>query len=60
MITSTDILNAGILIVDDNDANVALLEQMLRGAGYVSIAATNNPREVMRTAPAAPLFPHPA
>ncbi len=46
MITASDILKAGILIVDDNDANVALLEQMLRGAGYVSVASTRNPREV--------------
>jgi signal transduction histidine kinase len=46
MITTSDILKAGILIVDDNDANVALLEQMLRGAGYVAISSTRNPREV--------------
>ena len=41
-----DIHKAGILIVDDQDANVSLLKQMLRGAGYVSIASTRNPREV--------------
>src|ERR1700680_3797441 len=46
MISSSDILNARILIVDDNDANVSLLEEMLRGAGYASIASTSNPREV--------------
>ncbi len=46
MIRSSDILKAGILIVDDQEANVSLLEQMLRGAGYVSIASTRNPREV--------------
>jgi signal transduction histidine kinase len=46
MITTSDILKAGILIVDDNDANVALLEQMLRGAGYVAITSTRNPHEV--------------
>jgi len=28
-------LEAGILIVDDQEANIALLEQMLREAGYV-------------------------
>ena len=46
MIRSSDILKAGILIVDDQEANVFLLEKMLRGAGYVSIASTRNPREV--------------
>ena len=46
MIRSADILKAGILIVDDQEANVSLLEKMLRGAGYVSIASTRNPREV--------------
>jgi signal transduction histidine kinase len=46
MINSSDILKAGILIVDDQEANVSLLEQMLRGAGYVSVSSTRNPREV--------------
>ncbi len=46
MISSADILNGGILIVDDREANVALLERMLRGAGYVSITSTRNPHEV--------------
>jgi adenylate cyclase len=46
MITSSDILKASILIVDDQEANVSLLEQMLRGAGYVSIASTRDPHEV--------------
>ena len=46
MISSSDILEASILIVDDQEANVSLLEQMLRGAGYVSVASTMDPREV--------------
>ena len=46
MISSSDILKASILIVDDQEANVSLLEQMLRGAGYVSIASTRDPHEV--------------
>src|ERR1035441_4875084 len=46
MIISSDILKASILIVDDQDANVTLLEQMLRGAGYDSIASTRDPHEV--------------
>jgi putative two-component system response regulator len=44
--TPSDILQAGILIVDDHDVNVVLLERMLRGAGYVSVASTCDPQEV--------------
>src|SRR3990172_5576682 len=43
---SLDILNASILIVDDQEANVRLLEQMLRDAGYACISSTMNPHEV--------------
>jgi len=46
MISPADMLQARILIVDDQDANVALLEQTLRSAGYVSIASTRNSHEV--------------
>src|ERR1035437_9718622 len=46
MVSSSDILNAKVLIVDDQEANVLLIERMLRGAGYVSIASTRDPREV--------------
>jgi signal transduction histidine kinase len=46
MISSADILKASILIVDDQDANVLLLEEMLTGAGYVSVTSTRNPHEV--------------
>ncbi len=46
MIGSTDILQAGILIVDDQQANVSLLEQMLAGAGYGTVTSTRDPREV--------------
>ncbi|HEV8263184.1 MAG TPA: response regulator [Burkholderiales bacterium] len=45
-IAESDILNASILIVDDQEANVSLLEQLLREAGYACIASTMNPREV--------------
>ena len=41
-----DILNASILIVDDQDANVRLLEQLLGDAGYACVASTMNPQEV--------------
>lgn len=46
MISSSDILHGEILIVDDQEANVLLLERMLRGAGYVSITSTMDPGEV--------------
>src|SRR5687768_11441270 len=46
MISSSDILQARILIVDDQQANVALLEQMLLGAGYLSVASTTDAHEV--------------
>jgi len=40
------LLNARILVVDDQPANVALLEQTLREAGYLHVDSTMNPREV--------------
>jgi two-component system, cell cycle response regulator len=46
MVTTTDILNASILIVDDLEANVQLLEQMLRNAGYSRITSTRDPHAV--------------
>jgi PAS domain S-box-containing protein len=45
-IPEPDILNAKILIVDDQDANVSLLQQMLHDAGYKRVASTMNPQEV--------------
>lgn len=46
MISSLDILQAKILVVDDKDANVRLIEGMLRVAGYTSVHSTTNPNEV--------------
>src|SRR3984957_12034680 len=46
MVSPADILNAGILVVDDQQANVSLLEGMLRIAGYTSVNSTTNPNEV--------------
>jgi adenylate cyclase len=46
MISSSDIHHGKVLIVDDQEVNVLLLEQMLRGAGYVCIASTMDPCEV--------------
>jgi len=40
------ILAARILIVDDQEANVALLEELLAEAGYSGVSSTRNPREV--------------
>ncbi len=46
MITSTEILTAKILVVDDKEANVELIRGILRVAGYTSVHSTNDPREV--------------
>src|SRR6202789_1105764 len=46
MVSSTDILNAKILVVDDQEANVRLLEGMLRVAGYTSVESTTDPSAV--------------
>jgi PAS domain S-box-containing protein len=46
MIAATDILQAHILIVDDQEANVQLLEQMLQGAGYTAVSSTRQPQAV--------------
>jgi CheY-like chemotaxis protein len=37
MVTQAEILSAGILVVDDLEANVRLLEGMLRVAGYTAV-----------------------
>lgn len=46
MISVADILNARILIVDDQEANVLLLEQMLREVGYQCVTTTMDPHAV--------------
>ena len=46
MLHASEILNASILVVDDQEANVMLLEQMLRNEGYTNITTTQLPREV--------------
>jgi diguanylate cyclase (GGDEF)-like protein len=46
VVSASDILNASILIVDDLEADVRLLEGILCGAGYASIAFTTDPHEV--------------
>jgi serine phosphatase RsbU (regulator of sigma subunit) len=46
MVTSADILSAKILVVDDKEANVRLIEGMLRVAGYTSVESTTDPTQV--------------
>src|SRR4026208_983071 len=46
MITSADILSARILVVDDKEANVRLIEGMLRVAGYTAVESTTDPTKV--------------
>jgi PAS domain S-box-containing protein len=46
MITESGILNASILIVDDQEDNVSLLVEMLRGAGYQRVTSTMDPHQV--------------
>lgn len=46
MISAKEILNAKILIVDDQKSNVLLLEEMLRDAGYLNISSTTDPQTV--------------
>lgn len=46
MVTPADILHAKILIVDDQEANVLLLEQMLRVSGYDQVTSTSDPTQV--------------
>jgi adenylate cyclase len=46
MISPIDILHAKILIVDDQQANVLLLEQMLHGAGYDAVTTTMDSSQV--------------
>ena len=46
MVSPSDIFHGNILIVDDQEANILLLEQMLRDAGYDSITSTTDPNGV--------------
>ncbi len=46
MVSAADILNAKILIVDDKQANILLLEGMLRVAGYTCVQSTTDPTQV--------------
>jgi PAS domain S-box-containing protein len=46
IVNESDILSASILIVDDQEANVRLLEQLLRDVGYTAVTSTMNPQKV--------------
>jgi two-component system cell cycle response regulator len=46
MISGTEILNARILIVDDREANVGLVAQILSEDGYTDVSTTTNSLEV--------------
>ena len=46
MLETSDILAARILIVDDQEANVQLLEQLLNETGYTNVSASTHPEEV--------------
>ncbi len=45
MISEYDLLNARILIIDDNAASVDLLEKTITSSGYTSILSITDPRE---------------
>ena len=46
MVSAADIFGAGILIVDDKKADVQMLEQVLRKAGYGCVTSTMDPNAV--------------
>ncbi|MDO8331394.1 MAG: response regulator [Fluviicoccus sp.] len=46
MISPGEILNARILIVDDQASNIELLQQVLSESGYLHLTSTENPAEV--------------
>src|ERR1035437_9424643 len=46
MVTASKILNAKVLIVDDQKSNVLLLEEILQEAGYTDVTSTMDPYAV--------------
>ena len=49
MVAESEILNASLLIVDDQEANVSL-EEMLRDAGYARVCLDHEPARGLRAA----------
>ncbi|GGA70848.1 hypothetical protein GCM10011521_06210 [Arenimonas soli] len=45
-VSESDILAARVLLVDDQEDNIALLSQLLGDAGYTHVESTTNPQEV--------------
>ena len=46
-VSDSDLLDARILLVDDQPANLQLLEQMLSGTGYRNLRCCSRPKEVL-------------
>lgn len=46
ILSESEIFQASILIVDDQESNISLLEQLLRETGYTRLRSTMNPQEV--------------
>jgi CheY-like chemotaxis protein len=46
MISASEILNASMLIVDDQKSNVLLIEEILQDAGYTCVTSTMDPHAV--------------
>lgn len=46
MLDETDTMNANLLIVDDQEADIAQLGQLLGSAGYARVSSTTNAKEV--------------
>jgi DNA-binding response OmpR family regulator len=49
MITAEKIRNAKILIIDDEPANIMVLEETLKQSGHTAIKTTTDPREALAT-----------
>jgi signal transduction histidine kinase len=45
--TESELLDARILLVDDEEANVRILERILEDAGYTNLLRTTDPREAL-------------
>ncbi len=45
-VSDSEIFDASILIVDDQQTNISLLEQLLSEVGYAHVSSTMNPQEV--------------
>ncbi len=46
MATASEILNARVLLVDDDDENVQVLANLLQHAGYTNVSSTTDPCQV--------------